>query len=409
MKLWTNLKSDERGGMALPLAIGTTALMMVAGGTIDVGMMVKKQSTLQGLADSAALASAKQLAISNVTQSQVASVAKAFVQQNSDVTASLQVKVQTDLTSQVAVQVTEVWQPVFAHFFSNQVTPIVADATAKVYGTGSVCVLGLDETSTQTIRLNQSARLTANSCNVVSNSVHSKSLVVGGSATMSAKNIYTAGGYVGATSAFSPTPVEDARKMDDPLADRPAPSFAGCDHVDYGVSTGKVTLTPGSYCGGLTISGKAEVTLKPGVYVIKDGPLAVAGRGKIDGKNVGFYLTGTDATLQFSLGSSVSLTAPRDGLLAGLLFYEDRNSPVGRTHRIGSDNARLLLGTVYLPKGKLTVDANKPVADQSSYTAVIVRTLDLKAGPNLVLNSNYGGTDIPAPAGLSEASVSLVK
>jgi hypothetical protein len=226
---------------------------------------------------------------------------------------------------------------------------------------------------------------------------------------MSAQNIYTAGGYVGAMSSFSPTPVEDARKMDDPLADRPAPAVTGCDHVDYAVSKGSVTLTPGSYCGGLTISGKADVTLVSGVYTIKDGPLDVTGKGQISGENVGFYLTGTDATLQFSVGSTVSLTAPKDGVLAGLLFYEDRNSPVGRTHRIGSDNARLLLGTVYLPQGKLTVDANKPVADQSSYTAVIVRTLDLKAGPNLVLNSDYGGTDIPAPAGLSEGRVSLVK
>ncbi|MGI9513830.1 MAG: pilus assembly protein, partial [Anderseniella sp.] len=373
------------------------------------GLMVRKQSTLQGLADSAALASAKQLAISNVTQSQVVSVAKAFVLQNSDVSDSVQVTVKTDMDSTVAVAVTEVWQPVFAHFFSSKVTPIAAAATARVYGTGSVCVLGLDETATQTISLGNKAKLTANSCNVVSNSVDSRSLVVGGTASMSAQNIYTAGGYVGSMSAFSPTPVEDASKMDDPLADRPAPNFAGCDHTDYTVKEGMVTLSPGSYCGGLLISGNADVTLRPGDYIIKDGPLSVTGKGKIAGKYVGFYLTGADATLQFSSGSSVSLTAPKDSVLSGLLFYEDRNSPVGRTHRIASDNARLLLGTVYLPQGKLMIDANKPVADQSSYTAVVVRTLVLKAGPNLVLNSDYGATDIPAPASQSEASVSLVK
>ena len=109
-------------------------------------------------------------------------------------------------------------------------------------------------------------------------------------------------------------------------------------------------------------------------------PLAVTGKGKITGQNVGFYLTGSDACLKFAVGSSVSLTAPKDGALAGLLFYEDRNAPVGQTHRIGSDNARLLLGTVYLPKGTLVVDANKPVADQSAYTAIIVRKLILDGG-----------------------------
>lgn len=397
------------GGIALPLAVAATAMMMVAGGTMDFGLMIKKQSTLQGLADSAALASAKQLAISNVTQSQVVSVAKAFVQQNYKASRMLQVTVKTDLKSQVAVEVAEVWQPIFAHLFSNEVTPIVADATARVYGTGSVCVLGLDETSTQTIRLSNSARLTANSCNVVSNSVDSGSLAVGGSATMTAQNIYTAGGYMGSMASFSPPPVEDARQMDDPLADRPAPEFAGCDHMAYTVAKGTITLSPGVYCGGLTVSGSADVTLNSGTYIIKDGPLAVIGKGKITGKNVGFYLTGSDAQVRFSIGSSISLTAPDDGPLAGLLFYEDRGAPTGRLHRIGSDNARLLLGTVYLPKGTLLVDANKPVADQSAYTAIVVRKLNLMAGPNLVLNSNYGATDIPAPAGLSESQVSLVK
>jgi hypothetical protein len=31
------------------------------------------------------------------------------------------------------------------------------------------------------------------------------------------------------------------------------------------------------------------------------------------------------------------------------------------------------------------------------------------AGPNLVLNSNYNATSIPAPAGLSEGKVSLIE
>ena len=310
MKILSKLRSDERGSIAVPFAVGATVLLMVAGGTIDYGMTISKQSTLQALADSAALAGAKQLAISNVTQSQVVSVATAFVKQNADSAGGVQVAVNTDLKSKVTVQVTKVWQPIFAHLFSNKVTPIVADATAKVYGTGSVCVLGLDETSTQTVLLTNSAVLTANSCNVVSNSIDSRSLVVGGTATMSAQHIYTAGGYSGAMSSFSPLPVEDARRMDDPLAGRPAPVFAGCDHVDFTVSSGNFNLSPGVYCGGLTISGKADVTLTSGDYIIKDGGLTVSGKGKITGQNVGFYLTGTDASMQFAVGSSISSRNP---------------------------------------------------------------------------------------------------
>ena len=68
----------------------------------------------------------------------------------------------------------------------------------------------------------------------------------------------------------------------------------------------------------------------------------------------------------------------------------------------------MLIGTVYLSQGYLHVDANKPVADQSAYTAIVVRSLKLKAGPNLVLNSNYDATDVPFPPGLKNLAGSRI-
>ena len=117
------------------------------------------------------------------------------------------------------------------------------------------------------------------------------------------------------------------------------------------------------------------------------------------GENVGFYMT-ENGRFQFALNSSIRLTAPKDGAMAGLLFFEDRSAATNGLHRIASDDARLLLGTIYLSRGTLVVDANKPVADQSAYTAIVARKLTLKAGPNLVLNSDYDSTDIPVPVGL---------
>jgi hypothetical protein len=70
-------------------------------------------------------------------------------------------------------------------------------------------------------------------------------------------------------------------------------------------------------------------------------------------------------------GSTIVLKAPILGDLAGLLDFEDRNSPKGQTHQILSDNARVLLGTIYLPQGQLYVDANQPIADLSDYTIMV--------------------------------------
>jgi hypothetical protein len=71
-----------------------------------------------------------------------------------------------------------------------------------------------------------------------------------------------------------------------------------------------------------------------------------------------------------------------------------------REHKILSDNARTLLGTIYMPQGRLIIDASKPIADKSAYTVLVVRQIDLHAGPNLFLNSDYSATDVPVPKGV---------
>jgi len=94
--------------------------------------------------------------------------------------------------------------------------------------------------------------------------------------------------------------------------------------------------------------------------------------------------------------------------MAGLLFFEDRSVSLGRTHHIKSTNVDVLTGTIYLSRGKLLIDPNSQIAEDSAYTAIIVRQLELTEGPELVLNSDYGATDVPVPAGIrSSAEVVL--
>lgn len=85
-------------------------------------------------------------------------------------------------------------------------------------------------------------------------------------------------------------------------------------------------------------------------------------------------------------------------------MFEARGASEGRKFRISSDNTRVLLGTIYLPKGSLFVDAQKEVADKSAFTVIVARTIKLEHGPNLVLNTDYLSTDVPVPAGLGPAS-----
>ncbi len=146
------------------------------------------------------------------------------------------------------------------------------------------------------------------------------------------------------------------------------------------------------------------MTFAPGVYVLKDGPLNVTGSSAIKGTGVGFYFNDDKATFTFDTGTTIELSAPTSGEMAGLLFFGSRsqNNPV---YKIFSDHARQLLGTIYLPKGEISIDANQPIADQSAYTAIVARKLTANSGPTITLNTNYDASDVPVPDGIRGAGM----
>ena len=213
---------------------------------------------------------------------------------------------------------------------------------------------------------------------------------------------------------YTPEPKTDCPVMPDPLAARQPPPITSCNFSDKVVSAATETLQPGVYCGGLTVTNGAVVTLNPGIFVFKDGPLLVDGAASLKGSGVSIFMKGANANLTFATASTIHLTASKSGPLSGILIYDDptgtaapeksgKHAKVGkspREHSILSDDARMLLGTIYMPKGRLIIDATKPVADRSAYTVLVVQQLDLYEGPNLVLNTDYRASDVPIPEGV---------
>jgi hypothetical protein len=268
-------------------------------------------------------------------------------------------------------------------------------------GGAPICVIGLDERSLFSVGLDKNAKLEAPGCAIYSNSRSPFGLYARNRASMRAAFICSAGGReMNGPGTYVPSPQQDCPVLKDPLAQRPAPSVGVCKEHDLVVSGRSVTLSPGTYCGGITVTRNAAVTFEPGEYIMRDGPLHVEQNGSITGSHVGFYMTGRGAIVNFEAASNISLTAPKTGTMAGILFSEDRASPTWQMHRIMSNNARMLLGTIHLPRGSLLIGATAPIADQSAYTIVVVRQFILTEGPTMVLNSNYGATDVPVPNGV---------
>ncbi len=430
----------------------STFLMLTTGAAIDFARIASIESEMQSVSDAAALVGARAITVAQSDRAAIEALALNYVKANAnELVSDAKISVAIDLDAR-SVTLDMTLQPTVYFYTPFKGTTLATTATAQVYGTMPVCVLGLDDAFLGTITLRQNAQLTGNGCLVYSNSTRSNSITVDTGGRLEAGMVCSAGGGSG---DIRPELTTDCPILEDPLAGRPLPDVGFCDENDKAIgmeksfmtselgqmfSTGgevlpelragdtapltadammetttasaesddsddsedsedrnAVVLSPGVYCGGLLIGGGNTVVLEPGVYVIKDGPLYVSENARLSGAGVGFFFSGDDATLYFDSSSSISLSAPREGLLAGLLFFEDPAARDARLFSILSDDARELTGTIYLPGGTLVVDADRPIADQSAYTAIVARRLALYAGPHLVLNTDYGNTDVPVP------------
>ena len=448
--------SDRRGAVAVIFCLVTTVLLGLVGGGIDYARLAARRAQLQGAVDAGALAGGNALKLAMSTTAAVIGLTEQTVRSEAksppDRPLAIEVTVASDKTN-VAAVATETFKLSFGSFVGMPAVKLAAKAQASVIGRMRLCMLTLDPFAAGAFNLQKNAQVSAYGCSLYSNSVNATGMVGGDNAMARADTICSAGGYLGLRANFAPVPQAGCPVIEDPLKNRASPAIGGCVSIPSSankkgdLSKNEIdqdaTLDPGTYCGGLKISKKAVVTLRSGTYVIKDGPLLVYDKAILSGTDVSLYFCGNTAGLLFDKGSTISLSAPTLGVMAGLLISEERTvsgpldpvvglangligavlpvlgpppptpPPLGqtkpmRTYRIISDNARTMLGTIYLPAGRLVVNASKPVADQSAYTVIVAQQINLYEGPNLVLNANYGATSVPVPKGVGPVAGRLL-
>jgi Flp pilus assembly protein TadG len=411
--LWRAFRRDRSANTAIVFGLALPAVMGAVALAIDYSRAAAGKAQLQGVADAAALYSAREFQMAqskperivaiavNYARSQVPDVAVTATADPNAYAVHVILEKDFELTLGKAV-------------FGGNVH-VRVNATARMTGGLPLCLVGLDPKTKGTITLQKNARMTAPACLVYSNSGHPHGMISKDDAVLQAGYICSAGGKLKTKDTnYSPQPMTDCPVIPDPLAGRQGPSDLACSHTDKVVDGETASLSPGVYCGGLTVTNGAEVTLRPGIFIVKDGPLVVDGNATLKGDNVALYMKGAGANLTFETLSVIRLTAPKDGPLAGILIFDDpsgaaapeksnKHDKLGkspREHAILSDDARVLLGTIYMPQGRLIIDATKPVADRSAYTVMVVQQLDLYEGPNLYLNTDYSASDIPVPKGV---------
>jgi Flp pilus assembly protein TadG len=395
---------ETSGGIAVAFAIAAPALLCAVGVAADLAHMSYVKSRLQTTADGAAISGAREMTLANATRDQVDAAVASLVAQHAaaDRQPTTHITAVDFKAGEVTVDLAQTWTPFFVHFIDSDAVPVRARAKARLLASATkVCVLTLSPSDSKSVHLTKHALLTANDCGVYSNSKHGASIQVDKNARIQARMVCTVGGVQMAKStSITPAPISDCPALPDPLKDRPAPSFSGCDFNNFKIATGVETLSPGVYCGGLEISGTAKIEFAPGIYVMKNGRLTITDKATAEGEDVGFYLTGKDAVIDFTGDTTIRLSGPESGEMAGLLFFEDRDVNLANKHLIRSTRADKLVGTIYLPRGLLFIDPDAKVAEKSAYTAIIAYELAIDESPELILNSNYGDTDVPVPDGI---------
>jgi hypothetical protein len=150
---------------------------------------------------------------------------------------------------------------------------------------------------------------------------------------------------------------------------------------------GTTTLSPGVYCGDISVNAGATVTLSPGVYYFSGANLSVAGNATITGSGVTLIFTGSGnnwGSATIGSNANITLTAPTSGVTQGIVMYGDRNMPVGTAFLLEGGGTQNFGGAIDLPKAALKFSGGNGTT--TSCTQIIADTITFTGSSSVQVN-----------------------
>lgn len=286
------------------------------------------------------------------------------------------------------VTVGDSYSTLFGRFGGVSSLAIKAIAAAGVTTTGGGnCIIALGQSGT-VFSDSGSGNITTTSCGIYANANFSYS----GSGNITTQTTQYYGTYSDTGSGnLSPTPTKAMSLVSDPFANVTPPTVGSCTNPNSGLSYPLVisdssshTVGPGTYCGGITISGSGNITFTTGIYIINGTgsggkSFSYSGSGNLTGTNVLFYMTGqngyTAGPMSISGSGNLTFSALSSGSYEGILFWEDKNASTGANTFTGSGN---VTGTFYFPNDALTYSGS----GNASYTAIVAKSITMSGSGN---------------------------
>lgn len=421
-----SLRNENRASVAIYFALALFPILMMVGAAVDYGRALRAQRDLQAAVDEAAIAvvqasSTSQTLAYNKTFDNLGSLASSINLNVPAPTAPTSTKKYYEVTATGSVPTA------FLSIAGTSHIPIAAKAGAQTItnGNGNGCVLSLDSSAVDAFWDNGNSTVSLNGCDIYDNSANGAALVVGGSASLVARQVNVVGGVAGTSqitaSAGINTGVSPTQDPYNPSLQIPSYT-ATCDANHTGFSTKTaVTLNPGVYCDGFQANSTAVVTLSPGLYIFNRGAFQINGSATLTSTG-GVTLIFTSSTgsnwptVTINGGATVTLAAPTtteitngNSGLNGILMFADRSMPVGTQYKLNGGSNQTLSGAIYLPEAAVNYSGN--TAASSPCLQLIGDTIDFQGTSNVAITScgNYNLKYYGTPINGSTVNVKLVE
>ena len=394
--VFRRFRSGVGGNVATIFALALPVVVGGAGLGVETSYWYYSSLKLQATADAAAYAGA----LEKITGSDTAAITAAATQSATDNgLGNGTITVHTPPTSgpntankAVEVILNQNLDRVFTSIFSASKVPEQARAVALITDASKACVLALNSSASQSALFSGSTSVKLSGCSVMSNSSASDAIKVQGSASLQADCLITVGGVSlnNPVTTVCKSPITQALPASDPFASLPAPAASNpCQNAN------KSTLSPGTYCSGLSLSG--NVALSTGTYVLQ-GSLKINAGAVITcaapcTNGVTIFMAGS-STVSINGNATVTLSAPTSGTYSGVLFYGDRNGTSAKSNFNGTATSSLT-GAIYFPRQEVDYLGN--FSGKNGCTQVVADTIQWSGSSTINQNcSSLGMKDIPA-------------
>ena len=402
---------SSAGNIAMIAALAGLPIAAFSGGAVDIWRASSVRTELQSASDAGALAGAQYLAknpadISGAEQASRDFASRSLASGGHDLSILPQAAANE---GSVTLTISAPVHNTFLGIIGIPVTTVNGRAKAQVRPSGgpSVCVHALSATASRAYLESGGSIANAPTCTVWVNSVASDAVELsGGSSLTAARNCFV-GGVKQGLSRIRTAP-EQCGQRPDPFASMTV-STGACTFNGFRGSN-RVTLRPGVYCGGITLTGGAQVEVTPGIYVIRNGKFVMSGGGTMRGDGVTFVLEGS-STVNLSGGGSYWLRAPTDGPTASFLFFQKYDASPGERAIMSGGGDLYYEGILYFPTQNIIVSGGGSTTTTSPFTAYIGNTFNYSGGSTLNIDVDRARTSVPVPSALYPLSggVALVE